>query len=184
VEAEDERGEKAGLSGVRVKLRHRNQQRSALQSVCSDLESKPRPDWNTRAVSSESRLASEPREKLAPKNLKKPFPCKRQLCSCWWVHRLPQVETETAEDKLAAAHAEAAIAESGWNEAVIALRAFNLAHQQNSFSFQSGGIHRVQTFTNNAQRSRLEADVRAALTRRNAAWAARAELLLKLGVIR
>jgi hypothetical protein len=100
------------------------------------------------------------------------------------VNQLPQVEPETGEDKLAAAHAEALFAETRWNAAVAALRAFNVEHEQNSFSFQSGDLTRIQTLVGNAQRSRLEADVRATLARRNAAWSARADLMLKLGVIR
>jgi hypothetical protein len=101
-----------------------------------------------------------------------------------FVNQVEQVETETDLDRLAEAEKEAAFAEAGWNAAVAALRAFNVAHEQHSFSFQAGDTLRIQTFVNNAQRARLEADVRAALTRRNAAWAKRAELLMKLGRIR
>jgi hypothetical protein len=98
------------------------------------------------------------------------------------VNRLPQVETD--QDLLADAEKEAIFAEAGWNAAVAALRVFNVEHQQNSFSFQSGDTHRVQTFVNNAQRSRLEADVRSAFARRNAALAKRAELLMAMGKIK
>jgi hypothetical protein len=98
------------------------------------------------------------------------------------VNRLPQVETD--QDLLADAEKEAIFAEAEFNRAVSSLRIFNIEHQQMPISFTNGEVTRIQTVVSNAQRSRLEADVRAALARRNAAWAKRAELLMVMGKIK
>jgi hypothetical protein len=96
-----------------------------------------------------------------------------------------EVEPElTDQDKLAAAEKEAIFAESAWNLSVQHLRNHNVQHEQAALAFTSGGSTFIQTFANDAMRKKLEADVRSALSRRNAAWAARATLLMETGCIR
>jgi hypothetical protein len=74
-------------------------------------------------------------------------------------------------------------AEGRFNSDVAALRRYNATNEQEPLVFKSGDTLRIQTFTNDLERLRLEKSVRESLSRRNRAWSARADLLLKLGVI-
>lgn len=144
-----------------------------------NVESEPRPDWNTSTFGAESRLASEPGAKSI---IRKYFHVAKSCALLVFVSQVQQFVEELGG--LAALDTEAAFAETGWNAAVAALRAFNVTHGNDSFSFQSGNVTTIQTLAGTAQRRRLESDVRTALVRRNAAWAKRAELLMAMGKIK
>jgi hypothetical protein len=93
-------------------------------------------------------------------------------------------EPETDETRLATVSTEALFAEGAWNLSVQNLRNHNVQHEQAALAFTSEGSTFIQTFANDAMRKTLEAEVRSALSRRNAAWGARADLLRSTGAIR
>jgi hypothetical protein len=97
----------------------------------------------------------------------------------WFTESAAEPEPLTDQDRLVNAEQECAFAESAWNLAAANLRAFNVENQQAPFVFTNGDTSYIQTFCDNAVRKKLGADVRSALSRRNAAWAHRAELLMK-----
>jgi len=91
---------------------------------------------------------------------------------------------ETDEDRLAHVEAELIFAERAWDAAVRGLRSYNDAHRQMPMSFTNGETVRIITMCNDAERRHLEKDVRVALARRNKALSDRADLMLRLGLIR
>ena len=91
---------------------------------------------------------------------------------------------ETDVDRLAKASAEVIFAEGAFDSAVRDLRAYNDAHRQMPFSYTTGDVTRIQTMASDAVRRRLEKDVRTAIDRRNKALSARANLMMRLGLIR
>jgi hypothetical protein len=107
-----------------------------------------------------------------------------------WFHKSTTVEVIEPEppqsdaDKLAEASREAIFAEEQFNQAVINLRSYNVAHEQMAFSYRHGDQLFVQTFVCDAERRSLEKGVRESLGRRNLAWSRRAQLLFKTGRIR
>ena len=90
---------------------------------------------------------------------------------------------QSDEDRRAQVETECCFAEGAYDAAVTALRAYNDAHHQIPFSYTTGDVTRIVTMVNDAERRRLERDVRDALARRNRAWQVRADLLRALGIV-
>jgi hypothetical protein len=106
----------------------------------------------------------------------------------WFFHKSQVVAAAEPEpsptDTLAHAEAECIFAESAWDVAVSALRHYNVEHAQMPFSYTTGEVTRVVTMVNDFERLRLEKAVRAALDRRNTSLSERADLMMRMGLIR
>jgi hypothetical protein len=104
-----------------------------------------------------------------------------------WFHKSAAVAEppETDADKLAKASAEAIFAEQAFDLAVATLREHNSLHAQNQFAFTNEfKTTFVTTMATDAIRKRLERDIREAMSRRNRALSVRADLMMKMGMIR